>query len=92
MGVWSALKDVVKLCPGVVSLDLTLDGPHDSVEEIGMVLSGLQSLDIRIFSMRKLPNAYLTEFKLCFIISHLSRIIPKWKRLVSVLCLALSFS
>jgi hypothetical protein len=97
MGVWSALRDVVKLCPGVVSLDLTLDGPRDSVamgqmEEIGMVLSGLQSLDIRYFSLRKLPNAYLTEFKPCFIISHLSRIIPKWKRLVSVLCLALFFS
>jgi len=96
MGVWSALRDVVKLCPGVVSLDLTLDGPRESLamcqmEEIEMVLSGLQSLDIRNFALRKLPNAYLTQYKPCFIISHLSSIIPKWKRLVSALFLALFF-
>jgi hypothetical protein len=97
MGVWSALGDVVKLCPGVVSLDLTLGGRRESItlrqmEEIAMVLSGMQSLDIRNFTLRKLPTTYLTHYEPCFIISHLSKIIPKWQRLVSALFLVLLFS
>ena len=94
MGVWSALGNVVKLCPKVVSLDLTLDRPRvlDAqfrTEEIAIVLSDLQSLDIRHFVLRKLSNVYVTQSTPLFIISHLSRIVPKWKRLVSALALVL---
>jgi hypothetical protein len=92
MGVWGALGDVVKLCPAVETLDLTLDAPHGSdtefrMEEIAEVLSDLQLLDIRHFVLRKLPNVYLTQHKPRFIIFRLSKIVPRWQRLVSALTL-----
>jgi hypothetical protein len=88
MGVWGALRDVIRLCPAVESLDLTLDAPRVKdcgMDEIGKALSDLQLLDIRRFVLRKLPNAYVTQPKPRFVVSHLSEIVPKWQRLVSAL-------
>ena len=90
MGVWGVLRDVIKLCSSVESLDLTLDAPRivDTdcrMQEIGKALSDLELLDIRHFVLRKLPNAYITQQKPRFVISHLSLLVPKWQRLVSAL-------
>jgi hypothetical protein len=90
MGVWGVLRDVIKLCSSVESLDLTLDAPRivDTdcrMKEIGKALSDLELLDIRHFVLRKLPNAYITQHKPRFVISHLSLIVPRWQRLVSAL-------
>jgi len=72
MGVWVALGDVIKLCPGVESLDLTLDAPRTPVimpqsEKDAMVLY------------------YLTQYKPRFVTLCLSLIIPTWQHLVSSL-------
>jgi hypothetical protein len=88
MGVWVALGDVIKLCPAMESLDLTLDAPRISyiksqLERDTMVLCYLRGLDIKHFVLRKQSNAYLTQHKPRFAALCLSLIIPTWQQLVS---------
>lgn len=85
MHISRALPAIIKLCPAVQSLDLTLE--LDSEIRTHYVFPSLQGVavwDIRKFSLRKLPGVYLTQTNVRLFVSVLSMlVIPRWKNLVS---------